>query len=385
MNAGISIVEREAVRIYSPGVARAMLRTESQYRSVGDRLRALRRESEFEKRRAASLQIGISVNLHSQCASAPTSLNMAALFPSAYQVLQTDRGLTYGGTMRASAANTSTTVVSLTGLLPTSPVPIWVKATNTLAVGSGAQFGVYFDGLGVTPATTVTPTAGSPIALGGAGAGLSLTWSAGNSVSNDSWKATCAALADQTVNAKHVTQATAAAQPIVTSGLNGKVGLLFDGVDDYLSGTVGTLLAGVYIVLVVGRITASFPGNNSLVGGGGFFGTIYEPAVNLFSQYNNNGANVVGFSALTNQRWAAVFHNGTADSLRIGSIATVTGQSAGIGNTTNYYMGATGTVPGQFGKVELFAVLYLPAATDYSAFDAAINSSPGYGSGSIGV
>lgn len=300
-------------------------------------------------------------------------------------MLQSDLGLTYGGTLLANAGNTSTTVLTLTGSLATTPVPLWAVATNTLAIGAGAAFNIYVDGLGVTPLMSgVVPAAGAPIPLNGAASGLSLTWSVGTSVITDGWKATCAGLADQTANGKDAIQVGVTRQPVITRGLNGKPGLQFDGVNDVLTSTVGTLLAGIHLALIVGRVTALASGANSIIGGDGFFGTIYQNTPTTFTEYNNVAANAVTFSALTNQRWAGVYHNGASDSLRIGSTPIVTGGSAGAGNGNNRHIGATGTVPGQFGFLEVFAVIYCPVQ-DYSAFDAAINSAAGYGPGSVAV
>ena len=174
----------------------------------------------------------------------PFNGNFASLFTpgTVLQSVQTDLGLTYGGTPLATAGNTSTTVLTLSGTLATVPVPIWAKSTNSASIGAGATFNIYYDGLGVTPAMTgVAPTAGVGVALTGAGAGLTLTWAAGTSVNNDSWKATCSAWADQSSNLFHYTQAGVTAQPLVGLGLNGFPALLFDGVNDSLNNNAFTL------------------------------------------------------------------------------------------------------------------------------------------------
>lgn len=316
--------------------------------------------------------------------------NFASLFPGAFQVAQSDRGLTYGGTPLPAIGNTSTTVLTLTGSLASVPVPIWWKATNSAAIGSGATFDIFYDGAGIIPAMSgVTPTAGTPVALTGAATGLSTTWSAGNSANGGIWKATCAGLADQSGNGMHYTQPTASRQPVITSGLNGKCGLLFDGVDDYLTSNAGSLFSTLYLILVVGRITGSAPSANALVAGGvpfaSYSGVIYEfPAANQFSQYSSSAANTIPLPGASNQRWAAKFTASTSDSFRIGSSGTVTGASSGssVGATRNI----AGTAdPGQFAKAEVFTVIYVPATTDYAAFDVAINSPNGYGPGAIAV
>jgi len=310
--------------------------------------------------------------------------NFASLFPGAYQVIQSDLGLTYGG--QTLASGTTPPVGSLTGALTTPPVPLWFKCTNAAPIG-GAVFNAYADGLGVTPFMTgIVPTAGVPVALTGPCTGLSHAWAAGTAALDNVWKATSAAQADQSGNGKHASQAVPASQPVITAGLNGKVGLLFDGVNDYIQSTVGTLFTTSYLILVVGRITGAAVGSNAIVSGspGNYAGTIYQDTAGTFSQYASGLGNSVAFFNTTNQRWAAKFTNSAADSLRIGSLATVTGVSAGGAASATRTIGASGD-PGQYAKFEMFSVIYLPTATDYSAFDAALNSAGGYGSGAIAI
>jgi len=280
--------------------------------------------------------------------------------------------------MRADAGNSSSVAFALTGATPAVPVPIWIRIT---APGVG---NVYYDGLGVTAAMTgVTIVDSVNIVLTGAGAGMAITPGVGSQVAGNTWRATCSSLADQSGNGRNYVQLTPAQQPIVTAGLNGKPGLLFDGLDDYLTSDTGALLNGPYLVLVVGRVWDRAPGANCIVGGSGYSGTVYEPLHSQFMQYNDLSGNAVAFSDLTNQRWAAVFHNGTGDSLRIGSLPISTGVSAGPSNGSTRFIGATGT-GGQAGKIEIFATIYCPIQP-YSAFDTALNTPPGYGPGAIAV
>ena len=260
--------------------------------------------------------------------------NFASLFTGVLQSVQSDLGLTYGGTPLATAGNTSTTVLTLSGTLGTVPVPIWAKATNTLSIGSGAQFSIYYDGTGTTAAMTgVTPTAGVGVALTGAGTGLTLTWGAGASVTNDSWKATCSALADQSGNAVHASQATPSAQPLVATGLNGVASLLFDGANQFLSytlalpapGTTPTFFWAVWRYMSVQATTRCFTGDTP--GTGMLF---YLPASASSPQlYNGSGVNAAaGPTAGAWGRAEALFSNSAGDYAKWGA-TKATGANAG--------------------------------------------------------
>lgn len=337
--------------------------------------RALRRFRD-EQRRALWIGGGsISIPGDPLGAAAGFNGNFATLFPTAYQVLQSDLGLTYGGTLRHTVGTGP--VITLTGAI--SGVPTAITVTCTLAGALGVWQGLVTYGDGTTQAFTSAAT----VALTGRGAGLTLNIAAGAAVLADVWRATCAGLADQTANAKNSSQATPALQPILTTGLNNKPGLLFDGVDDIMTSTVGTLLAFPYQVLVVARYASIIANAGALVSGDTFAGTIYMPNATQVAQYNGTIANNVTFSGTTPQRFAASFTNSASDSLKVGALATVTGTNAGatVGNTRS--IGATMT-PGQFANAEIYAVIYTPIVP-FAAFDAAINSAAGYGPGAIGV
>lgn len=324
-------------------------------------------------------------------AAAPFNGNFATLFPGAFQVVQTDLGLTYSGTPLATATNTSTTALALTGTLATVPVPIWAVATNTLAIGAGAQFNIYYDGLGVTPAMVgVTPAVATPVALTGAATGLFLAWSAGASVSADSWKATCAGLADQSGNTKDYSQASSAKQPIITIGLNGKVGLLGDGVDDVLSSTLTLVAPGTtpYTVFLVGRVITWTSGKRIIGSTAAPNGTGSIDMVTATPQLNqtggagfgnaSNGMVVGSFAALT-----SYFSGTIADFLRCGSLASVTGTTAGSAASAGRDIYSAGGA--NFSNFELLMLAYIPAngAGQDTAFRAAVNSAAGYGVGNV--
>src|SRR6187431_1121289 len=135
----------------------------------------------------------------------PPPINFADLFLGAYQVVQTDKGLSYGAVMRADAGNSSSVAFALTGATPAVPVPIWIRIT---APGVG---NVYYDGLGVTAAMTgVTIVDSVNIVLTGAGAGMAITPGVGSQVAGNTWRATCSSLADQSGNGRNYTQLTPA-------------------------------------------------------------------------------------------------------------------------------------------------------------------------------
>lgn len=302
--------------------------------------------------------------------------NFASLFTSVnvLQSVQTDLGLTYGGTPLPTAGNISTTALTLTGALATVGVPIWAKSTNTLAIGAGAAFNIYYDGTGTTPAMVgVVPVAATPVPLTGAGNGLSLTWSAGTSVTNDTWKATCAALADQSAAAKHYSQAGATLQPLIATGLNGKPSLSFDGVNDVINstltlpapGTTPTYLAGVWRLnnFAGSAVLIGDPSTNMLIGCGGA-----SPQQALF-----NGSLTGVTAALPIGTFGAneaLFSNSAADFLQVGSGAAATGATAGNAASGNRSIGANI-------QVEIFSLIYLnalPSPAQRAAFRAAVTA-----------
>lgn len=310
--------------------------------------------------------------------------NFASLFTGVLQSVQTDLGMTYGGTPLPTAGNTSTTALTLTGSLATVPVPIWVKATNTLAIGSGAQFNIYYDGTGTTPTMTgMTPSAGTPLPLTGAGTGLSLTWSAGNSVTNDTWKAVSSALADQSGAALHYSQASPSLQPLLTTGLNGFPGLLFDGINDYFSSSLNLPASSV----TPSGILAAFR-CPSFVAAGKIF-SMSAAAADPCELATADAANLVARNgnsptiAHTYNVWSRAridFSNQASDVLRIGNTQVVGNIGAGSAQSGRNIGGFSGSFfPAQ---IELLSLLYLNRAVtagDQALYDAALATKYGGG------
>lgn len=386
----LQLVERGPVRVYPSGIARAMLRRESQRVTLADRLREIYRGSEVEKRHAAGLQLHMALGINA--ASGPGfNGNFASIFPGALQIIQTDLGLTYGGT--PFAAGTTPPVVTSTGALTAKPVPILAKCTNAAAIGSGAQFSIYYDGTGTTPAMTgVTPAVGTPIALTGVGAGLSWTWAAGTAALNNTWTATGTVSADQTSNHLDAAQATATRQPIVGIGLNGRVHLQSDGVDDYLQSNLALpnpTITPTYIYGVVrddswisgrgicgpttnfaGRIM-QLTGTNNLIQGG--FGNVGNAVATTTGTWNRLKSYVTGSSATA--------------LLQVGSTVAA-GADDGHQNTACTAFNLFGERVTTFAACSwlLFVALpYLPSAAQIAAADAAVNSVLGYGAGNVGL
>ncbi len=211
---------------------------------------------------------------------------------------------------------------------------------------------------------------------------------AGTSVTNDTWSATCAGLADQSGNGKNATMATASAQPVLTVGYNGKPGLLFDGVNDELRSTVNTLLTALpYQTIVIARYLST-AANQVLVGTDGFTGpAIYQNAANTVQGYNGTaGLTIAGFVSTSQTRFSALFTGSTSDVLRAGS-GSRTGVNGGtaIPSATATHVGiGRFEALGIFGNIEVLAVMVVPP-TALGALDAALNSAAGYGPGAIAV
>lgn len=310
--------------------------------------------------------------------------NFASLFTpgTVLQSVQTDLGLTYGGTPVATAGNTSTTVLTLTGTLGTVAVPIWAVSTNTLAIGAGAAFNIYYDGLGVTPAMTgVTPTAGVGVALTGAGTGLTMTWAAGTSVNANSWKACCSALADQSGNAKDQVSASLNLQPLIALGLNGMPALSFDGSNDRLSSALA--ISVPYFIISIFKVRVWAAGSH-------VYGDLTLDAQRLFMTgasptiFQRNGVSSNASNGATVGSWVRSYDsvtNAVTDYLKLGSAAKATGTAAGANAGTAFSLATQG---GTFGAIDLSANIVLssePSAAQLAAFEAQVIAK--YGAGGV--
>lgn len=331
------------------------------------------------KLRASHYGMGVSLSIDVFDQSSSTggfNGNFSTIFTGALQIVQSDLGLTYGGIPVATAGNTSTTVLTQTGTIAGVYVPILVKATNTLAIGSGAQFSISYDGGSTFAMTGVTPTAGLPVALTGAGAGLSISWTAGTSVINDAWRATCAGLADQSGNVKDYSQALAAKQPVLGVGINGRCSVDWDGVDDVLASTLATPVPGVtpYFFYGVWRAAAKGSAMQMLGDTGGISHVIDSNLGTLADvrQFNGGSANSQAMAANTWLRVHARFGNSIADFLKIGSAVAITGQNAGNNAGSGALLGAATAAGAQSSPLKLVLAVFTPVATQFAAADAAV-------------
>lgn len=317
----------------------------------------------------------------------PAAVNFGAYFPGAFAVMQSDV-FQYGSDMAPNVGNTATTLVTLQGSRIPFPVPILVKATNSLAIGSGATFNIYYDGVGTTPAMTITPPVNAPVPLTGAATGISLVWSAGTSVNGNIWRATCATLLS--VAGLGASQGVSARQPFIDIGLNGKPCLSFDAtLTQFLTSTLATPVPNVtpYTIYMVFTPLARGSQQNYLGSAPGS-ATLYDPAGagTGIAQYSGLvGNSLTGVLSPNPTRVVADFTGTTADRIKVGAFNFFSGTSAGLNAGTIQAIGA-GTDSAQFpASMKLFLLAICPKLTDAQvlAVDAAVNSINGYGPGNV--
>jgi len=324
--------------------------------------------------------LGLALGGGGLAAAATFNGNLAQFFPGAYQIIQTDLGSAYSATCAPTTGNTSTTAVSLSGTASGVLVPVMAKATSSASIGAGATFSIYYDG-GTTPAMTgVTPTAGVPVALTGAGSGISLSWSAGTSVTNDSWKAAWATLADQSGNGKTYTQATATKQLIVSPGLNGRVGAQSDGVRFAVS-TVGwgapSAGSPIYTTMIFRQL--SWVITKSLAtfhtSGRQLITVTSAPTIQI---YDGTGLANSGAAVGTWVELERTSTNTASDPFKVGTTIT-TGASGNLATVGMEIGAGNGGVNGA--AIELLFLAYTPVLPDWAGFRSALVSA--YGNGNV--
>lgn len=326
--------------------------------------------------RAAGLSLRTALDIGA--ASGPGfNGQFAALFPGAYQVVQTDLGLTYGGTMLA--AGTAPPVITLTGSLAGVPVPILVSETLAGILGTWQGSVSYNNGADVAQ----TFTSATTVPLNGKGTGLTLNIAAGASATGNTWTATCAGLADQSGNLKHYSQATASKQPVITVGLNGKAGILGDGVDDTLVSLLNMPAPATtpWSLLIVAKNAIS--GVNARCfspSSGNTPGIVITVTPTIVGQ-SGGPVNLSTWSTSQYSAITAYFSGSNSDSLRIGSAAAVSGATATGGATIGRELFSA--VNASFSTFQLLALIYAPGNVSDAAFRAAVNSVAGYGVGNV--
>lgn len=253
-----------------------------------------------------------------------------------------DRGVTLGGTMRASG--TTPPVVGISGSL-TPAVGLHLEI-DSVAGGTGlgqATFKWSVDN-GTTYVQTGVVTAAS-VVLGSTG--ITATFAAGPYNIDNKWDATVAAWADLSGKGANATMATAAFQPqFAVAGINGKPAINYAASNQNLrtGATAVTLTADSMFGVVKLNSTGNFM---------------------LFTHFDG-----------VNNRW--VF-TGTADSLRsqVGGVTSGKNAAAGAGwvSTTAQSVGRTynGTHVTSLAWKNMVAV----ATTDTAVADPGIAASPG--------
>ncbi len=260
----------------------------------------------------------------------------ASLFPGAFQVVQSDIGLTYGGTMLATG--TTPPVITLTGSLSGTPTAITITDTLVGILGTWQGLVTYGD------STTQAFTSAATVPLTGAGAGLTLNIAAGVAAGDNVWKATCTGLADQSGNAKNFSQGTSNRQPILTAGLNGKPGLSFDAIATFLDSALilpapGTTPRTLYMVMTPAAKGSQQNFCGGAIGGGTSFATV-SGALSSVGQFNGTFTNLSALTA-NPSRVFCDFTNSTADRNKMGAAAVVTGANTGnLATSVGWQIGA---------------------------------------------
>ena len=318
------------------------------------------------------------IGAQSGAAAAPFSGNFIDIFPGALQLVQTDLGLTYGGTMLASG--TTPPVLTLSGALVGKPVPIKFTVGVTGALGVWTWL-VSYDG-GSTIDEVGTSAAGpTPLRAGGPGNGLSVSMAAGNAASDNVWVATCAGLADQTAGAKHYSQAGATQQPVVTVGLGGNAGILADGVNDAMSSALALPAPGTtptWVGMVFRQIT--WVTAKAIVGNAASAAhLIYSNSASPnLRQFNATNGPLSSLPLNTWEATEAAWTNSVADYFKRGSTAAVTGtNTANTASADRYIFGGSASA---FMNVELLMLVYMasvPSAGVIAKWRAAVTSKYG--------
>lgn len=260
----------------------------------------------------------------------PRSIDLAANFSGLLWALQADRAVTYDAMLGSASAT-----LSLTGTRTGSAytTPIWVTCPTT-GGARGTWVGAVSYDEGATVAQTFTSAA--TVALTGLGTGLTLNIGVGAVAPADQWKATARTIVDTSVSAASPGHATAASQPIITVGANGCSGVRFDGTASQIFGALDLAAPSVgtpHHHLMIVRTVATAAGVQIISSSNGGTGeVIYHPTAGSMAiqQFNASGVNqVAGMVANTWYVLQADFTASTADFMKVGTGAAVTGANAG--------------------------------------------------------
>lgn len=280
--------------------------------------------------------------------------------------------------MRANAA-TGGIVATLSGTLTRDNAkPIRVFTDEVGAIGS---INLYASTDGGSSFTSIgAPAAGVPVPVPGL-AGTSVAFSAGSTTAGPlpQWDATCAQLTDQSGNGNDALAPTVAKQPIIELGLNGKPGLVFN-VSQLVSLTfqppAGAMLYTVYrydLSQAAGYVTDGNPADKRL---------LYQSGTANGNTAVFNGALLAGgILPIGSFGRVAAGMNGAASSLKVGAQPQVFGDIGAAPDSAGRVIGSRADGV-QSGRFTLLAFIWAPSAP-FAAADAALNTSQGYGPGSI--
>jgi hypothetical protein len=312
--------------------------------------------------------------------------NFASLFTGAYQVVQSDLGITYGGTLLA--AGSAPPVITLTGALATTPVPILVSCTLAGVLGTWTGTVSYDGGATVAQTFTSSPT----VPLTGAGTGLTLNIATGTataSATQDTWTATCAGWADQSGNAHHYSQATPSKQPVIGVGMNGKIELIGTAAANTVLASAMALPAQTATpTYIYGIVRQDTWGLNLGIAGptNAVFGVclVQSPSTTTDIQQGGFG-NAGGHAGITLGTWGRVraWYTGSASNLfRYGatdSNGLFDSRGADVATGYNLFARTSGASSANCRWMLFVATPNLPTAPQIAAIDAAVTTWAGAG------
>lgn len=165
--------------------------------------------------------------------------------------------------------------------------------------------------------------------------------------------------ADQSGNNVNMAQASGPAQPaLIASAINGQPAVRADGISQVLSATWARVAPGTqpfYLCFVAKQI--SWVALNCLAGDFGATGMFIsaDPASPQIDMFNTTNANAVSATLGTYLRIEMQFTGSTADYMKAGSAAAVTGANSGnnAGGGTLQLFNRGGSVGGRYGNWEI--------------------------------
>lgn len=167
------------------------------------------------------------------------------------------------------------------------------------------------------------------------------------------------AWADQSGNGNHITQGTAANQPLwLPNGLNNKPTLRFDGVNDVLASGAMTLVQPETICMLYKKITTAGPGTADIIYDGAAFGSMLLRSDNSPQTIIQDG---VGFAAASERGlgsfvYATDVFNGASSTISSNGTQLATGNAGNALNANGFVLGA-GATPVRWANIEVAEVI----------------------------